>query len=431
MRLRLAVPAFAVAVLGMGCLPTVAAAAPRHNHGLTIAATPDPVIAGEGVLIYGQLKGPDNAGQTIRLYHRLIGSGRGYTPVGTTTTDSSGFYEFTRAEDVVYTNRNWFVRGPDGAHSRTVHERVVPLVTVSPSSASTDTNHPIVFTGSVTPNHAFERVFLQEEIGSTDDWRTLTSTFLGGGSRYTLAHRWRHPGNHDVRILIRRDARNLAGASDPATVEIQQAQMPGFTINSSDPIAPAGSSVTISGVLDQAGTSAPALGALVQLWGRRPDQDHFLVLADGTTASDGSYQFNPPASATDMIYQVRTMRAPDSPVRHTAVLFQGIQDVVTIQESSSSASVGDAVTFTGTVMPDKAGHVIYLQKLGKDGDWHTVAVSIVRNDSTYQFVWRFGSPGTVTFRTRITSDRFNVGGHSDPATVMVTAPPASALPPGS
>ena len=431
MRLRLAVPAFAVAVLAVGYLPAVTTAAPRHNHGLTIAATPNPVIAGEGVLIYGQLKGPNSGGQTIRLYHHVVGSGQGYTPVGTTTTDSFGFYEFTRAEDVVYTNRDWFVRGPDGAHSRTVREQVVPLVSVSASTTSTDTNHPIVFTGSVAPNHAFERVFLQQQIGSTDDWRTLTSTFLGAGSHYTLAHRWRRPGNHDVRVLIRRDARNLAGASDPVTVEIQQAQVPGFTINSSDPIAPAGSTVTISGVLDQAGTSSPEPNALIQLWGRRPGQDRFLVLADGTTASDGSYQLTQSGLTTDMIYVVRTMRAPDNPMRHTAVLFQGVQDVVTLQASASSASVGDPVTFIGTVMPDKAGHVIYLQKLGKDGDWHTAAVSIVRNDSTYEFVWRFGSPGTFTFRTRITSDRFNVGGHSDPVTVTVTAPPASSLPPGS
>jgi hypothetical protein len=429
-RLRSALLACAIAPLGAAA-PGIAAAAPRHNHDLTIAATPNPVIAGEGVLIYGRLMTPDNAGQTIRLYHHLNGSSRGYTLVASTTTDSSGYYEFTRAEGVVYTNRSWFVRGPDHTHSRTVYERVLPLVSLTASTTSTDTNHAVVFTGSVIPNHAFERVFLQEQVGSSDEWRTLASTFLNRASHYALAYRWRRPGTHDVRVLIRRDDRNLSGVSDPVTVEIQQAQVPGFTINSSDPIAPAGGSVTISGVLDQPGSSTPAQGAVVQLWGQRPGQRHFVVLADATTGTDGSYQFTQAGLTTNIIYQVRTIRLPNSPVRHTALLFQGVQDVVTMQASSTSATVGQTVTFTGTVVPDKAGHVVYLQRLGKDGDWHTVEVRYVRHDSTFQFTWRFGSPGTKTFRARITSDRLNVGGHSAPVTVTVTLPPASSLPPGS
>ncbi len=52
-------------------LPSRTEAAPHHNHGLTIAATPDPITAGEGVLIYGQLKGPNNAGKRIWLFHRI------------------------------------------------------------------------------------------------------------------------------------------------------------------------------------------------------------------------------------------------------------------------------------------------------------------------------------------------------------------------
>ncbi|HWE33339.1 MAG TPA: hypothetical protein VG410_07640, partial [Solirubrobacteraceae bacterium] len=112
MRLRIAVLAAAFAATALLIAPSLVSAAPRHNHHLTIAAAPNPVSAGEGVLIYGRLEGFEVGGQTIQLYHHLIGSGRGYTLVGTTTTDSSGYYEFTRAEDVVETNRDWFVRGP-------------------------------------------------------------------------------------------------------------------------------------------------------------------------------------------------------------------------------------------------------------------------------------------------------------------------------
>jgi hypothetical protein len=431
MRIRLIVLACALTALGSVAAPGIAGAAPRHNHHLTIAATPNPVIAGEAVLIYGRLLGAVNGGQTIRLYHHVIGSGEGYTLVSTTATDSSGYYEFKRGDGVVDTNRNWFVRGPNGSHSRTVHERAIALVSINPSATSTDTNHQIVFTGTVTPKHAYERVFLQEHAGSGDDWRTLASDQLDGNSAYTIAYRWRRPGVRDVRVVFRGDARNLRGISDPVAVNVQQAQVPDFTINSSAPIADAGSAVTISGVLDQPGTTTAEPNTVVQLWGRAAHQRHFVVLADLTTGSDGSYSVNQPNLSTNTVYYVATMPMPHTARRHTALLFQGVRDVLTMQSSTSSATTGQAVTFTGTVLPDKAGHVIYLQKLGKDNDWHTVEVRIVRNNSTFQFGWTIGSPGTHTFRARITSDAANVGSASAPVSITATAPPASTLPPGS
>ena len=141
MRLRLAVLACTLTAVGTIAAPTLASAAPRHNHHLTIAATPNPIISGDGVLIYGQLKGADNAGQTIALYHHIADSNTGYTLIGTTTTDCLRVLRVhPRAEGVVETNRSWFVRGPDGSHSRTIHERVSALVSIAASTTSTDTN---------------------------------------------------------------------------------------------------------------------------------------------------------------------------------------------------------------------------------------------------------------------------------------------------
>jgi plastocyanin len=431
MRLRVCVLACALTVLGSLAASGLASAAPRHNHHLTIAATPDPVATGDGVLIYGRLLRADSGGQTITLYHHVYGGNPGYQPIGTTQTDGAGYYEFAREENVVDTNRNWFVRGPDGSHSRTVHERVIPLVSISPSSTSTDTSHAIVFTGHVTPNHPLERVFLQQQNGSGDDWRTLRSGRLDAASDYSIAYRWRVPGAHDVRVVFPGDYRNVRGVSDPVTVTIQQAQVPSFTINTSDPIVASGGSATISGVLDQPGTSTPEPSTIVQLWGRTADQRHFAVLADTPTGTDGSYSFTQSGLTRNTVYYVATMRLPHTPRRHTALLFEGVRDMVTMQPSTSTPSVGQTVTFTGTVLPDKAGHVIYLQKQGKNGDWHTVEIGFVRNDATFQFGWTVGSPGTHTFRARITSDEHNVGSASPPVSITATAPSASSLPPAS
>jgi hypothetical protein len=430
MRPRFAVLAALLAALVALSGPGLASGAPRHNRGLTINVTPNPILAGEAVLIYGQLNTTPVAGQTIVLYHHVAGSGRGYTRVSSTQTDSRGFYSFPRAEDVVMTNRSWFVReaGIHSVHSRTVHERVAPLVSLAAGVTSQDTRHAVVFTGQVTPNHAGERVALQAQVGSSDDWRTLKSGRLGPGSNYSVSYRWRVPGDHDVRVVFRGDDRNIRGASDPVTVSVEQTQVAGFTINSSDPVVSDGQPVTISGVLDQSGSTTPEPNTPVTLYQRVPSHSGFVPVANTTTGSDGGYTFAAQLPTENRLYQVRTTLAPS---RRSAVLFEGVRDVLTMTASSTSSTVGGRVTFDGTVLPDKAGHVIYLQRLGADGEWHVVAVGLVRNTSTFEFNWSFGTAGTKTFRARITSDGRNVGAASAPVTVTVSPAPTSSLPPAS
>ena len=139
-----------------------------------------------------------------------------------------------RAEDVVLTNRSWFVReaGIHQIHSRTVFERVSALVSAAASTNTALTGQPVTFTGSVTPNHAGERVVLQEETAD-GNWHDLKSGRLGGGSNYVITYGWRIAGDHTTRVLFPGDARNIKGASNPITVAVQQKQVPGFTITSS------------------------------------------------------------------------------------------------------------------------------------------------------------------------------------------------------
>jgi hypothetical protein len=431
MRLRLAVLATLVTTLAAGAVSSVANAAPGHNRGLTINAIPNPIDAGEGVFIYGQLNVGPLDGQTIVLYRHLAGSGLGYTKVGQATTDSRGFYEFTRAEDVVLTNRSWFVReqGIHQIHSRTVVERVSALVSLSASTTTAVTGQPVVFTGSVTPDHAFERVVLQEQTNS-GDWRDLKAGLVSGGSNYSITYRWRFAADHTVRVLFPGDIRNIAGTSDPVTVAVQQMQLPGFTINSSDQLIAYGQSVTISGVLGEpTAASTPEPNTPVTLWARNAYQIQFTPVGDTTTGSDGSYTFARQMPAYNTVYQVRTTLAPH---RHSAALFEGVQDVLTLTPSSTTSEVGGHVTFLGTVLPDKAGHLIYLQLLGADGDWHNEEVRFVSGASTVPFGWTFGKPGMYKFRARITGDSSNVGGASAPVTITVSpAVSTTTLPPAS
>jgi hypothetical protein len=426
MRLRFTLLACALAASVGIAVPAAAGAAPIRNQGLTIHATPNPIIAGEAVLIYGRLEGSGHADQLIRLYHRIDPAPR-FTLIGTTRTNAVGEYEFTRAENIVESNRNWFARGPGNTHSRTVHERVAALVSLATSSATGFTRHPLVFSGHVTPGHVGSPILLQEQNASGSNWRTLKRGRVGAGSDYNITCAWRVPGAYDVRVLFPGDARNVAGPSDPVTVLIQQTEVPGFTITTSNPIVANGQAVTISGVLDTPGTTTPQPATSVSLFGREPGLTQFREITTTTTGADGSYSFTSVASRSNELYQVRTTFAPD---RQSAVLFEGVQDVVTMQASSPTSTVDGHITFTGNVSPDKAGHMIYLQKLGKDDNWHTVEVRFVTTASTFEFDWTFGTAGTKQFRARITGGPVNVGGASAPVTIDVTQPPLSSLPTG-
>ena len=427
MRLRITVLACALAALASAAAPSIAGAGPIHNRGLTIHAVPQHIIAGEAVLIFGQLKGPGHANQPITLYHR-INPNPGFTVIGTTRTNANGQYEFTRQLGIVDTNREWFTRGPGVTHSRTVHERVDALVSLAASSTGGLTRHPIVFSGHVTPDHTGGVVALQEQKGSSDDWTTIKTARIGAGSNYTISQAWRVPGAYDVRVKFRGDARNTSAVSDISSVVIEQTEVPGFTINSSDPIVQNGQAFTVSGVLDSPGTTTPEPNTSVSLFAKVPQSGGpYREVNTTTTGADGSYSFANLTSTTNELYLVRTTFAPR---RHTAVLFQGVQDVVSMSSSSGTSTVDGHVVFTGSVSPDKAGHAIYLQKLGKDGDWHTVEVRFVDNASTFQFGWTFGTMGTKEFRARITGGPANVGGASAPVTIVVSQPPLTTLPTG-
>jgi hypothetical protein len=423
MRLRFVVLATALVALIPAATPAVAGAASHHHRGLTIRAVPRNVIAGETVLVFGQLLGPNHSNQVLRLYHRLHPNSF-FTHVATTRTNSRGQYEFIRPSGVVERNVSWFVRGPAATHSRTVTEQVAALVTMAASSPSGLTLHPVTFSGHVIPNHAGEIVRLQSQ-RADGRWTTIGRGLVGPDSNYQIPYSFRFAGAYSIRVMFPGDARNTAAPSDVSPVVIQQTEVPDFTIQTSDPIVPSQSAFTITGTLERPGATTPQANTMVTLFAREPQGGSYHVLTSTVTGSNGNYTFANLESATNQLYQVRATFAP---ARHSANLFEGVQDVVTIRVSSPTSTVGGQVTLTGDVSPNKTGHVIYLQKMGADGFWHTVKASQVNPGSTFQFPWTFGASGVKQFRVRITGGPANVGGASAPATIDVMQPPLTSLP---
>jgi hypothetical protein len=112
------------------------------------------------------------------------------------------------------------------------------------------------------------------------------------------------------------------------------------------------------------------------------------------------------------------------------VVYQGVQDVVSITPSTSSADVGQKVTFSGNVAPGKPGDAVYLERLGKDGSWHVVKSSTLDGASNYSINWTFGTPGAKEVRVQVLGDPQNVTGASAGVPITVTLPPVSSLPNG-
>src|ERR1700729_2602571 len=173
MRGRVTVLVAALMACACAVTPSIAAAhGPVRDRALTIHNSPQSIVAGDPVLIYGRLLGRDSADQRIVLWHR-INPHAGFTIIGRTQTESSGRYEFTRPDGIAQTNRSWYVTGPALSHSQTVHEQVSAEVTLTASTVQATTRHPITFTGQVAPGHAGQTVKVEAQRGESNNWTTI------------------------------------------------------------------------------------------------------------------------------------------------------------------------------------------------------------------------------------------------------------------
>ena len=426
MRVRVTVLVAALVACACAVMPSIAAAhGPIRDRALTIHNSPQSIVAGDPVLIYGRLLGRDSADQRIVLWHR-INPRAGFTIIGRTLTDSSGHYEFTRQNGIVQTNRSWYVTGPALSHSQTVHEQVSAEVTLPPSATEASTRHPITFTGQVSPGHAGQTIDLEAQRGDSNNWNTIKTARLDGSSSYSIPVAWRFPGPRNVRAVFPGDRRNTRGISAVSSVIVEQTEVPGFTIQSSSPIVLNQTPATISGTLLLSSGSTAEPGVSVALYASQPGRHDWSETQTTTTGLDGSYSFTVQGSTNER-YQARTTFAP---LRDSAVVFQGIQDVVSITSSAAAAVVGQQVTFSGNVSPGKPGGAVYLERLGKDGNWHIVESSTLDQASDYSIGWTFGTPGAKQVRVQVLGDSQNVTGVSASVPITVTLPPVGSLPNG-
>jgi hypothetical protein len=343
--------------------------------------------------------------------------------VQSTTTGPLGFYELTQTG--VSTNSAFYVRS-HGAQSGRRRVRVAAQVTLSgpPEGTQLLTGAPnaVTFTGTVSPADAGALVILQRQNALTgNEWRRIGDATVGAEGAFSIVHTFVVPGDANLRVLVRSHGTNIPSPSDVLTYEISQAQNPQLTINaSSDPIT-YGQSVTISGV------AASLPSTPVTLFERTASQHGFAPVAEVTTNAGGEYTFPAQSPVYNTFYEVRT--GAKASREKSAVLYEGVKDVLSDEVSPSTVQAGQAFTVKGTVAPEHAGHIVYLERENASGNgFHVVQVATIEG-STYTIVHTVYDVGTKTFRVRVPGDRENEGAVSAPFTIQVNPAPASALRP--
>jgi hypothetical protein len=440
MRLRKLIPAVITATALLALAP---AAASAHKHPsplgrcrIDINVAPRQITAGEATEVSGRLacgRHANTGAQTVVLYAHVAGTA-GYVPVQNTTTEANGSYKFSTA--VENANTSFYVRS-HGAQSGRRRLRVAAAVTLSgpPEGTQIETGAlgKQTFSGTANPADEGARVILQRQNAVTgNEWHRIGIGQVLAGGAYSITHTFRVPGDASIRVLVRSDGLNIPSPSNELEYDISQAQNPSLTIQSSaDPIV-YGQSVTISGVLAGATTSQP-----VTLLARTVHQHGFAPVAEVSSEANGSYSFAAQSPVNSTLYRVSAssliecVRAPcNGPVLRSAVLYEGVKDVLTAEVSATTVQAGQPLEFKGTVAPEHSGHVVYLERQNAAGTgFHVVQVGRVLPGSTYSIVHQFYVPGTKIVRIEIPGGPDNGRAISQLFTIAVTPAPASAIRP--
>ncbi len=428
--------ASAAAVAVVALTPAAASAAGRHaTHRIrpaaggicrvTLAVASSPITSGEKVSAYGRLScamPAEEENQTVTLYEGT--EVPGYTVAGTGTTEKGGFYKIETAP----TSNTVFHVVAGTAVSRRKSVRVAAQVALKGPAEGTQliagrhtgAGGRVTFSGTVSPEDVGAYLVLQRENATTgNEWHPIQLGRVGAGGSFSITHRFIVPGDANLRVLVRSRGLNIASLSNVLTYEISQAQNPALTINASaDPI-PYGQSVTISGKADVSASET------VTLLAHTAHQGGFAPVAQVPTNASGEYTFPAQSPIYSTYYEVRGGDLS------SAVLYEDVGDALTATlPTGTTIQAGQTLKFEGSVSPNHAGHVIYLERENSAGTaFHVVEISTLTSASTYTIEHTVYTTGTSVFRVRIPGDPQNGGAFSQPFTVSVTPAAASALPP--
>jgi hypothetical protein len=449
MRLKRLVFAATAGIAALAPLPALASARLDRGAGARAGGqcrvhveVPRTITAGESATLFGTLscpKGELPGGKQLTVYKQSEGAPGSSVIVGTVSTEASGAFQFTPP---IFTTNSVFSVIAAGAKGARGTKGARGVVKVAPQITATTPTPPegaqlyaggglgsraanqVTFAGTVSPVQVGELVTLQREASSADEeWRRIGVGSVGANGQYSLTHHFAVPGDVNLRIVVHPHNGNVASATTPVSYEISPAQNPRLTIaTSSDPLSYA-QSAAISGVL-----AGGASGTPVTLLARSRGGS-FTPVASAQTSEGGKYQF------TQTPLENTSYRVVAGSI-NSSVLFEGVKYAITVAQPASSVPEGQALTFSGGVLPGLAGHVVYLERQGASKlNWHVIDVGTAGTPAApgqpapFSIAHAFYSLGSQRLRLKVPGDPGNQGVASAPFELTVTPVAASLLAP--
>lgn len=192
--------------------PVTVEVAQAQNPLLTIAASADPLSAGQALQISGVAANAAN--QQVTLLARTAGSA--FVAVATATTDGSGGYSFspTPVQDTAY-------RVSDAAtQSTTLAEGVKPLLALTEPPRSLRAGEQFAFTGTLTPAAVGEQVLLERESSSGLSFHVIAVASVGAASSFSIPYSAATSATAILRIKVPASKDNEGTTSAPFSVAV-------------------------------------------------------------------------------------------------------------------------------------------------------------------------------------------------------------------
>ncbi|PWU52823.1 hypothetical protein DLJ46_02285 [Micromonospora globispora] len=191
--------------------------------GATITSNVTALTYGGTVTITGALTRKDTgaglAGQPVQLYGKYKGTSS-YTLIATVTSGTNGAltYSHKPAKGVSY---EWLYRGSTaytGSVSSLRTVTVATLVTATLSKTSFALGGTVTLSGSVSPNHSGQTVYLQRLVSGS--WQNVTSRTLSSSSTYAFSIKPTSKGTYYYRVYKPADTDHAAGFSPQRSFKV-------------------------------------------------------------------------------------------------------------------------------------------------------------------------------------------------------------------
>ena len=188
-----------------------------ENSQLTIETSADPIAYGSTVTISGTASA--GANEPVTLLARTAGGA--FAAVAHTNTDEGGNYTFTQAP-----LQGTYYRVTDAtAKSAVLLEAVSYALTSEPAPSTASTGQQLTFSGTLTPAHSGQLVYLERENPSGIGFHLIGSASVQAGtpSTYSIAYDFAAAGTYVMRIEVSGEGAIDASTSEPFTVVVSEA----------------------------------------------------------------------------------------------------------------------------------------------------------------------------------------------------------------